>query len=70
MTTADLLDGLIWRPDAAKQAHVTERTLARYENEPDGLPFILWGGRKYYRVEVFRKFILSRECKRNPRRAA
>ena len=69
MTTADLLEGLISRADAARAAGCSERTLARYENEADGLPSIQWAGRRYYRIEAFRDFILKRERKPNPRRS-
>jgi hypothetical protein len=69
MTTTTLLEGYISRADAARESNTSERTLARYENVPDGLPSILWAGRKYYRIEAFRDFLLRRERKPNPRRA-
>ena len=69
MTTADLLDGLIPRPEAARQLDCSERTLARWENLPNGLPSIIIAGRKFYRIAAIRDFIASRERKPNPRRA-
>ena len=68
--SANILDGLISRDEAAKQLGCNWRTLRRYENEPDGLPNIIIAGRKYYRVEALREFITKRERHPNQRVAA
>ena len=71
----DVLSGLIDRPEIRRQLAgadrppLTDRTINRYENQPDGLPYIVIGGRKYYRVEAVREFIAKRERRPNPRRA-
>jgi hypothetical protein len=49
---------------------VSRRTIARYENEPDGLPSVMIAGRKYYRRAVVREWLLKRERHPNPRRDA
>jgi len=49
---------------------VSTRTIARYENQPDGLPSVTIGGRKYYRLEAVKDWLLKRERHPNPRRAA
>jgi hypothetical protein len=41
-----LLEGYLSRAELAKELSCSERTVARYENLPDGLPSIFIGGRK------------------------
>lgn len=59
-------------PDAALAAmwKVTQRTLARYENLPNGLPFWMIGGRKYRAVKESARWLETRARRPNPRRAA
>ena len=66
----DLLAGFATRAEIARQFDTCERTVARYENEPDGLPSVLIGGRKYYRFDAVREWLARRERRPNPRRAA
>lgn len=68
--TADLVDRPTVRKVFAphKPNGVTDRTVNQYESE--GLAYMWMGGRKYYRLEVVRKFILARETRRNPPRRA
>lgn len=66
MTT--LLDGYITRDQLATDFGVTPRTVLRYENEPNGLPFLEVGGRKLYRPDSVRSWLAGRERQRNPRR--
>ena len=47
---------------------LSKRTISRYENQPDGLPSIEVGGRKFYRIEAVREWLRRRERHRNPRR--
>lgn len=63
-----LLADYISSADLADDLGVSERTLARYENQPDGLPVTLIGGRKFYRMESLRKWLAARERRPNPRR--
>lgn len=63
-----LLDDFLPRADLAEQLGVSERTLARYENAPDGLPVTTIGGRKLYRIDSVREWIAARERRPNPRR--
>ncbi len=47
---------------------MAERTVARYENEPDGLPSLIIGGRRKYRIESVRAWLERRERRPNPTR--
>ena len=63
-----LLDGYLTRDQLAGELNVTTRTLWRWQNEPDGLPYTRIGNQLFYRVESVRNWIASRETKPNPRR--
>jgi hypothetical protein len=63
-----LLDEYLPRSALAEQLHVSERTLARYENAADGLPVTVIGGRKLYRLDAVREWLAARERRPNPRR--
>lgn len=68
--TGTILEQYIDRATLAAELRCAERTIARYEGEPDGLPSLVIAGRKYYRREAVREFLARRERKPNPRRAA
>ena len=40
---------------------LTRRTVSRYITEPDGLSFVMVGGRKFVRLSVLRDFVRRRE---------
>lgn len=61
-----LLAGYVTRAELAAEWNCHERTIARYEAMPDGLPFLYIGGRKFYRIEDARAFMESRVTRPNP----
>jgi hypothetical protein len=63
-----ILDGAVEESQFAADNDTTTRTLARYRNEPDGLPYFVWSGRVYYDVQAAREWLRSRMKRRNPRR--
>ncbi len=63
-------DELILDEEQAKQWNCTTRTLRRYENEPDGLPYVIVGGRKYRPVKACAEWLARRMRRPNPRRVA
>lgn len=65
-----LLDDYLDRPSLAAELRVTERTLIRWQQQPDGLPYVELGGRILYRISSVRDWIESRERRPNPRRRA
>ena len=68
MTTHRLLEEYISRSELATALAVVPRTLARYEALPNGLPSVMIGGRKLYRLESVRRWIEGREQHPNARR--
>lgn len=52
----------------AVELKVSERTLARYENLPDGLPSMRLGSRKLYKIASVRAWLEKRERKPNQNR--
>ena len=65
---AKLLEDYIDRPTLAAELGVNWRTIHRYENQPDGLPSLLIGGRRMYRLESVRAWLERRERKPTPPR--
>ena len=58
------------RPSLAKELDCSERTIARYEGEADGLEYFVIAGRHYYWRASVLSFLQKRRRKPNPRRAA
>ena len=63
-------DELIPDEGLADDWDCTTRTLRRYEHEPDGLPYVIVGGRKYRLVKGSAEWLARRICRPNPRRTA
>ena len=65
---AKLLEDYVNRQELAEQLGVSWRTLCRYEEERDGLPSLILGGRRMYRLESVRAWLERRERRPNPSR--
>jgi hypothetical protein len=52
----------------AKRKNITRRTVARYRDEPDGLPYLRWGGRIWIHTRLGEDFIRRRITNPNRRR--
>ncbi len=65
---SQLLDDYRTRPALAAELGVSERTLIRWQHEPNGLPYVELGGRILYRLASVRAWIESKERRPNPRR--
>jgi hypothetical protein len=63
-----LLSMYLDREALAQQLGCSGRTLARYEDAPNGLPSLTVGGRKFYRIAAVQDWLAKRERKPNPRR--
>lgn len=63
-----LLQGYLDREQLARELDCTTRTIWNYENLPDGLPSLMLGGKKLYRIESVRLWLAARERRPNPRR--
>jgi hypothetical protein len=64
--TVNVLEGFIPDEDFAAAGKISPRTLRRYRNQPDGMPFLEWGGRVYIPVEAAREWIRNRIRHPNP----
>jgi hypothetical protein len=65
----DVLEGFLPEKDWAKAAGVTQRTTAKYRNEPNGLPYLDWAGKIWIPVKEGREWLLRRVRHPNRRRA-
>lgn len=65
-----LLDDYLTRPQLATELRRSEKTVARYERLPDGLPYTMIGNRRLYRRAAVLRWLESRERRPNPRRSA
>lgn len=64
-----LLHDFLTRDQLASELHVTPRTVIRWQNQPDGIPYIEMGGRILYRRQSILAWIEGRERHPNQRRA-
>lgn len=65
-----LLDDYLTRDELATELRVTPRTVIRWQNMVDGLPYVEIGGRVLYRRQSIIDWLKSRERTPNRRRAA
>jgi hypothetical protein len=70
MSLKELFDDLAELKDFATEANKCERTALRWCNEPNGLPYIKLGNRRYVHIPSAKAWLLDRLRKPNPRRAA
>jgi hypothetical protein len=71
MDARSVLDGFVPEERFASDNHISPRTSRRYRLQPDGLPFLEWGGKIYIHVETARDWLLRSRMKHpNPRRKA
>lgn len=68
MTTQGPLADCFTEDELAAEAGLSKRTLARYRNEPDGLPYFRLGGRIYIRRGDWRDYLERRIIRPNPTR--
>ncbi|MEX4007684.1 hypothetical protein [Neoaquamicrobium sediminum] len=66
MNAVNILEGYAKRNELAAAIGVTERTIARWTDQPNGLPVTKIGNRVFYRLESARNWIAEREVSRNP----
>ena len=70
MSDVGIMEAYLDRASLAGELRCSERTIARYENLPDGLPSTIIAGRKFYRVVAVREWLNRRERHPNKRRRA
>jgi hypothetical protein len=70
LDSPNFLDGYIPDDEFAAQANVCTRTVDRYRNQPDGLPFVKFANRIYIPLLEAREWLKGRVKRPNPRRKA
>lgn len=65
-----LLQDYLTRDELTGELRVTPRTIMRWQNQPDGLPYTELGGRILYRRQTVLAWIESHERRPNQRRRA
>lgn len=65
-----LLEDYLTRDQLAAELNITTRTVSRWQDMPDGLPYVQVGGRILYRIASIKAWLESRERTPNKRRAA
>lgn len=68
--STSILDEYAPKAQFAEDNNICERTVDRYRNEPNGLPFAEFGGRIYIHVPGAREWLARRTKQLNPRRSA
>jgi hypothetical protein len=70
MSKDDLLEGYLDIEPFAEQVDRHPRSVRRWTQEPDGLPFVKIGSRVLIHVDTAKAWIFSRMRKPNPSRSA
>jgi hypothetical protein len=65
-----ILEGYVREEDFAAANEINVRTVARYRNQPDGLPHVKWGGRVFIDVAGAREWLAKQTIRRNQLRRA
>jgi hypothetical protein len=66
--TASILDGYAPEGEFARDNKLSPRTVAEYRKQPNGLPFVMWGGQVYIPIEQARQYLAARVKSPNPSR--
>lgn len=64
----NILEGYVDEETLATATGRSTRTIKRWRNEPDGLPYVKLGCRVYFNVESTKRWIAAKETQRNPSR--
>jgi hypothetical protein len=67
---AGILKGYLNREQLAGELGCTTRTIWNYEKLPNGLPSLMLGGKRLYRIEAVQEWLARRESQPNPKRSA
>jgi hypothetical protein len=68
-TTGDiprLLDGYLDTEQLAKETKKSKRSVIRWMDQPDGLPYVMLGNKRWINIPIAREWLASRMTKRNP----
>jgi hypothetical protein len=68
VSNTNLLEDLVSADQVAAEVHKHIRTINRWMDEPDGLPFVRLGRKRYVHIPTARQWILARMRRPNPTR--
>jgi hypothetical protein len=69
--SASILSDFILQRMFAEANGLSEKTVSRYRKQPDGLPYLEWGGQIYIGpLDETRAWLMRRVKRPNPRRKA
>ncbi len=68
--SASVLAGFVDEMTFAAEARISQRTSARYRKQPDGLPYVEFGGRTYIPLAEAREWLEAKIKRPNHRRRA
>jgi hypothetical protein len=69
-TGADILAGYSDQEEFSRVNNISPRTIARYRNQVDGLPWVTFGGRVFIPLAEAAEWLRSQIRRPNKRRAA
>jgi hypothetical protein len=67
-TSQSLLDGYQPEKQFAEDNNISQRTSGRYRGQPDGLPYVMWGGKVHIPIAEAREWLKTRIKRPNARR--
>jgi phage terminase Nu1 subunit (DNA packaging protein) len=68
MTVPSFLQDYVGREEIAAAFKVSPRTISRWSNQADGMPYVVVGNRTLYRLAAVENWLRSRERTPNLRR--
>jgi hypothetical protein len=66
--TPSILDDYVAEAEFAEAHNLSQRTVARYRKQPNGLPFVEFGGRIFIHIPSAKAWLDARLCQLNPTR--
>jgi hypothetical protein len=66
MTDASILEDYVAEAEFAEAHRLSQRTVARYRKQPDGLPFVEFGGRIFIHIPSAKTWLNDRLRQLNP----
>jgi hypothetical protein len=67
--SSNILEDFVPEVDFARDNNIHPRTVARYRNQPDGLPYVEFGGKVMISVSGAREWLMKRVQRKNQPRS-
>jgi hypothetical protein len=66
--SSNILEDYATEAEFAEAHKLSQRTVARYRKQPNGLPFVEFGGRIFIHIPSAKSWLDARLCQPNPAR--